>query len=396
MFFYQLFTRIYFLLIKIASYFKLNSKARKMIEGRKFGKQKLLSQIKRNEKYVWVHCASLGEFEQGRPLIEKIKKETSYKIVLSFFSSSGYEIRKNYEHADIICYLPFDTQKNASDFINTINPKFAIFVKYEIWYYMLKTLSQRKIPSYLISGIQYLSSLKSFSHIFLQNGLSEEILKKNGITETSVFGDTRADRVFMAAKEDFENEYLLRFSKERPTIVCGSTWAKDESLLSCIPQNNLPWNLIVAPHEIEEHHLCEIESKFGHGAVRLSKIKNTDPKLVKTIIVDSIGILSKLYRFGRIAYIGGGFGKGIHNTLEAAAYGIPIFFGPNYKKFNEAIDLINIEAAFCIQSSLELQSLIVKIFSDDKLAEKIAHNAYAYIQKSLGATDLIFERIFLK
>lgn len=380
-----------------------------MIAGRKNWREELKSKVNKGDKYIWFHCASLGEFEQGRPLIEKYKKENPdniYKVVLSFFSPSGYDIRKNYEYADIVCYLPFDTKKNAHDFVEIINPEFAVFVKYEFWYHMIKELETKSIPSFLISGIfrkdqvffkklgkSYLKCIKSFKYLFIQDKISAEILNNHGIKNTLVCGDTRTDRVVQIAKEEYRNTFLESFSEHKPTLVCGSTWPEDEKLLFDLINTTTDFNYIIAPHEIHEKHLSFIEQNITKSYCRLSNSDNINSKEVNVIIVDSIGLLSKIYRYGEIAFIGGGFGKGIHNTLEAVAYEIPVLFGPNYKNFKEAVDLVEIEAAFVVENTEKLHSITKKLINHSNIATKSQYSAKQYIQHSFGATQQIFDKM---
>jgi len=396
------------LAIRIASLF--NSKAAKMIHGRKDWRTKLKQQIEPNQKYIWFHCASLGEFEQGRPLIEKYKSDNDYKdykIVLSFFSPSGYDIRKDYEYADIVCYLPFDTKSNAKNLISIINPEFAFFVKYEFWYHTLKQLYNKDIPVFLISAIfrknqiffkragkAYHKCLYFFAHIFVQDENSKTILAKTGITKVSVCGDTRIDRVVQIASEEYHNEILEKFTLGGKNIVCGSTWPEDEEIISeLINESDDNFRVIIAPHEITEKHLKSLESLIIPRAVRFSSINGDLPKDTKVIIIDSIGLLSKLYRYGTIAYIGGGFGKGIHNILEAAVYNIPVIFGPNYEKFKEAVDLINLKAAFSIKSKPDLIHITNELLKDPSRVVEIRNLTKAHINQSAGSTQYIFNKM---
>ncbi len=406
--FYNLSTRLYFTSVRIATLF--NSKAKKMIEGRRAWKNELNCRIDKSAKYIWVHCASLGEFEQGRPLIEEIKQNNpnNYKIILTFFSPSGYEIRKNYELADNVCYLPFDTKKNAIDFVKIVNPVYAVFVKYEIWYHMLSELFRNNIPVFLVSGIfrknqiffkyygkSYRKALSFFKEIFLQDKESQEILKNVGITNTDVCGDTRTDRVISIANGKYENNILEKFSANKKCMVCGSTWPADEKLLCDLINNSTDdFRFIIAPHEITERHLKSIELMLNVKTDRLSKIDGFTTDL-KVIIVDSIGILSKIYRYAQIAYIGGGFGQGIHNILEASVYEIPVAFGPNYKKFREACDLVKINAAFSINTIDELKSIVNNVYSDSQYYKKIQEATKHYITASFGATQHIFNKMQL-
>ncbi len=401
-------TRLYFLAIRIASAFNL--KAKLLIKGQKKWKSNLKDLIIPNENYIWIHCASLGEFEQGRPLIEKLKSEPltqTYKIILTFFSPSGYEVRRNYDHADIVFYLPFDKRKNAQEFLNIVNPLFAIFVKYEFWYFYLSALKSKNISSYLISAIFrdkqiffksygkfFLKSIKSFTHIFVQDQNSLRLLDTKKITNCDVCGDTRTDRVLEIAKEDYKNDILKKFTKNKNTIVCGSTWPEDEKLISKFVNNsNDTYRFIIAPHEIDDKHITLIEKQLSCNYIRYSEITSEISGEVKLIIIDSIGLLSKLYRFGQIAYIGGGFGKGIHNILEAAVYKIPIIFGPNYKKFKEANDLIKIESAFCVKTTAALICIINRLVSDFDMVVEIRKAINGYINQSSGSTQYIFNKL---
>ena len=406
--FYIIGTRFYFFAIRIAALF--SSKPALLIDGQKRWKEKLQSKIDPNSKYIWIHCASLGEFEQGRPLIEKFKSDPStkeYKIILSFFSPSGYEVRKNYEQADIVCYLPFDKRKNAKEFISIVSPKFAVFVKYEFWHFYLKELTNQKIPSYIISAIFrknqiffkpyggfFLKTLKSFKHIFVQDKNSGSLLKSEGISNVEICGDTRADRVLQIANEDYQNSILEDFSKDKNTIICGSTWPEDERLITeFINSSNDDFRFIIAPHEIDEKHLKSIEIQCKHRCIRYSNISDSVDSSTKLVIIDSIGLLSKLYRYGILAYIGGGFGKGIHNILEAAVYNIPVVFGPNHKKFKEAVDLIDLGSAFTINSQIELSNMILKTINNDDFAVNIRFMTNKHINQSSGSTQLIFNKM---
>ena len=403
--FYKFFTQFYFFAIKIASLF--NNKAKLLIIGQKQWKKILQEKVKTNEKYVWIHCASLGEFEQGRPLIEKIKTETpTLKIALTFFSPSGYEIRKNYNLADIICYLPFDSPKNAKDFLKILNPVYAVFIKYEFWYFMLNQLKKNNIPFFLIAGIFrknqiffktygkfYLNVLKNFSFFFLQDENSKNILNDYGIKNCINCGDTRFDRVISISKEKYENDFFEKYSSQKNVIVCGSTWKEDEKIIIDYINNvDNEYKFIIAPHEIDEKHIKNIETNIKKRHIKMSEIRNQNPDEYKVIIIDNIGLLSKIYRYGKIAYIGGGFGKGIHNTIEAAVYNIPVIFGPNNKKFKEAQDLLKSGFAFSISNYKDFKNALNIIEDNDKL-ENITCGLQAYFNESLGATCQIFEKI---
>jgi 3-deoxy-D-manno-octulosonic-acid transferase len=408
-FLYRLSTQSYFTAVKLASAF--NPKARLMISGRKNWRTNLTQQIDKNSSYIWVHCASLGEFEQGRPLIEKLKKEygEKYKIILTFFSPSGFEIRKNYDKADVVCYMPFDTPSNARDFINIVNPVCAVFVKYEIWYYHLKELKLKNIPSYLISGIfrenqiffrwfgkSYKEALGFFTHFFLQDNNSENILKNAGLENTTVCGDTRTDRVISVAAETYENKYLETFSSGNKTLVCGSTWPADEKFLAEFAnKNNDCYRFIIVPHETNESHLKHIENIINIPNIRFSNIDQISSE-TRVVIVDSIGLLSKIYRYAHIAYIGGGFGKGIHNTLEAAVYNIPVIFGPRYEKFREARELIDLKCGFSVKNYSDLENIIFMLVKQEELYLNVKKGLSSYISSSFGATDKIFNNLHFR
>jgi 3-deoxy-D-manno-octulosonic-acid transferase len=395
--------RVYTLLIRIFSLF--NPKAKLFINGRKNSYTQIVQKINPNEKHIWFHFASLGEFEQGRPVLEKLK--TLYpnkKIVVTFFSPSGYEIRKNYALADVF-YLPIDTAANAKWFITSINPEMAIFTKYEFWHFYFKELKDRGIPLYVISGIFresqaffkwyggfYRNILKSVTYFFVQNEESENLLKSVGLNNVIINGDTRFDRVYENAQSPKQLSLIESFIGNSPTLVCGSTWPEDEKILSVLPEKYPNWKFIIAPHEIHESHIESIEKQFPVGSVRFSVLSSANQTLNaehQTLIIDNIGMLSSLYQYGKVAYIGGGFGTGIHNTLEAAAFGLPVIFGPKYDKFQEAKDLIAIDAAKSISSAEEL----INAFNGFAENKNAAGQARKYVTDKKGATDQIISMI---
>jgi 3-deoxy-D-manno-octulosonic-acid transferase len=403
--FYKIFTQLYFFFIKIASLF--SKKAFQMISGRHNWEFDLRKKIDKNATYIWVHCASLGEFEQGRPLIEKLKSEKpQYKILLSFFSPSGYEIRKNYEYADVVCYLPFDSKNNAKKFIEIINPKFAVFVKYEFWFFMINQLSEFNIPIFIISAVFrrnqiffksygqfYLTILKKFTLLFLQDVNSEKLLNGVGVRNTIVCGDTRVDRVEQIASQKYENKQFEDFVKDNDVIVCGSTWIEDEKIITEYINANNNSKFIIAPHEIDEKHIKHIESRINKKSVKYSEIDKKVEINSDIIIIDTIGLLSKLYRYGKIAYVGGGFGKGIHNILEASVYNIPVIFGPNHKKFKEALDLIKIGAAFSINNYKDFEKVVENMRTNNSDYENSKQASRSYFCNSSEATIQIFNKI---
>ncbi|NMN37918.1 MULTISPECIES: 3-deoxy-D-manno-octulosonic acid transferase [unclassified Pedobacter] len=400
--------RLYTLLIRIFSLF--NPKAKLFINGRKNVYTQIAQKINPSEKHIWFHFASLGEFEQGRPVLEKLKAlYPAKKIVVTFFSPSGYEIRKNYALADVF-YLPIDTPAHAKRFIASINPEMAIFTKYEFWHFYFKELKDRGIPLYVISGIFresqaffkwygsfYRNILKSVTYFFVQNEESKNLLKSIGLNNVTINGDTRFDRVYENAQSPKQLVLIESFIGNSPTLVCGSTWPEDEKILSALPEKYPNWKFIIAPHEIHESHIESIEKQFSVGSARFSVFstqladESSQISALKSqiLIIDNIGMLSSLYQYGNVAYIGGGFGTGIHNTLEAAAFGLPVIFGPKYDKFQEAKDLIDIGAAKSISSAEEL----IDAFEGFAKNEDAAKQAKRYVTDKKGATDQIISMI---
>ncbi|WP_025145540.1 3-deoxy-D-manno-octulosonic acid transferase [Pedobacter jeongneungensis] len=393
----------YTLLIRIFSLF--NPKAKLFINGRKNIYTLIAQKINPEEKHIWFHFASLGEFEQGRPVLEKLKALfPAKKIVVTFFSPSGYEIRKNYALADVF-YLPIDTAGNAKRFIASINPEMAIFTKYEFWHFYFKELKELEIPLYVISGIFrgsqaffkwyggfYRNILKSVTYFFVQNEESQNLLKSIGLNNVTINGDTRFDRVYENAQSPKQLPLIESFIGSSPTLVCGSTWPEDEKILSNLPEKYPNWKFIIAPHEIHESHIESIEKQFSTNSLRFSVLSASNQALNaehQTLIIDNIGMLSSLYQYGNVAYIGGGFGTGIHNTLEAAAFGLPVIFGPKYDKFQEAKDLITIGAAKSISSTAELINAFDS-FAENKNAAELARK---YVADKKGATDQIISMI---
>ena len=392
---------LFSVITKFAAIF--NHKAKLFIEGRKNVFKEISAKINLNDRPIWFHFASLGEFEQGRPVLEKLRSlDSDQKMVVTFFSPSGFEIRKNYSGADGIFYLPLDTLSNAKKFIELVNPKMAIFTKYEFWFYYFRELDKNKIPLYLISGIFRPNQsffkwygtlnrkmLKYVTHFFVQNKESSALLNGIGIIEVSVSGDTRFDRVYENAASPKKIAEIERFCGESPVVVAGSTWLADEKILVALIDKHPDWKFIIAPHEIDEGHVAEIEKLFP-TSIKFSFLKAEGLKTkAQVLIIDNIGMLSSLYQYAKMAYIGGGFGVGIHNTLEAAAFGLPVIFGPKYDKFQEAKDLIAIGAAKSINNETELLST----FEYFKANEKAPAYAKNYVEKERGATDLILNKI---
>lgn len=407
-FFYKAGICFYFLMARFSAL--LNEKARLFVKGRKNWRKTLSEEVDSNARYIWMHCASLGEFEQGRPLIEEIKKQfPEYKIALTFFSPSGYEIRKNYDLADIVMYLPLDTKRNAKDFLNLLKPEKAFFVKYEFWHFYISELKKRKIPLFVVSAIfrenqqffkntpwgkWYRKMLFSVEHIFVQNETSGRLLEAVGVTNYSVSGDTRFDRVASIAKGFKNFPVVEKFKGNAKLIVAGSTWKPDEELLAEFINQNSEAKIIFAPHEVSEANINRLTQLLKKPVVRFSQIENVEVESVQVIIVDSIGILSSLYKYGEIAYIGGGFGVGIHNILEAATFGLPVIFGPNYQKFKEAVDLKSEGGAFSITDFNQLQTIMNRLLNNVDALIKASEISKNYVAKNIGSTKLIIKKVF--
>ncbi|MBN2814063.1 MAG: 3-deoxy-D-manno-octulosonic acid transferase [Bacteroidales bacterium] len=405
-FIYNIFVHLAYLMALPAALF--STKTRRWISGR-FGWRNKIRQWNRSAGPVlWFHAASLGEFEQGLPLMEAFRQNLpDCKLVLTFYSPSGYEIRKHTPHADYIGYLPLDTPYNAARFIRTIRPTAAFFIKYEFWHFFLKELQKNQIPAFLVSGIfrpgqifykwygrWFANNLSRFHTLFVQDDQSAKLAQTVTDRNVMVTGDTRFDRVLTTAGKAKHIPIAEAFAKGSLCIVAGSTWPGDEELLvSYIHQSALTVKFIIAPHEIEADHISRIESALHVTHIRYSMAHTENVALAKVLIIDNIGMLSSLYRYGQLAYIGGGFGKGIHNILEAAVYGMPLVFGPEHGKFREALDLIKAGAAFAINdepSFLHTMELLVK---DLALRNTASETAVAYVQQHAGATGLIISQV---
>ncbi|WP_317040493.1 3-deoxy-D-manno-octulosonic acid transferase [Parapedobacter koreensis] len=384
-----------------------NDKAKKWIHGRKGLLAQVAREVDRHKGCIWFHFASLGEFEQGRPVLEMLKLQRPGKpIVITFYSPSGYEIRKNTPLATHVFYLPEDTPQNAAIFIQLINPEMAIFTKYEYWYFYFKTLASKGIPLYLISAIFrpnqvffkwyggfFRQTLGYVTYFFTQNEESRLLLNRLGFTHASVAGDTRFDRVVTLPETRKHIPEIEAFANGNPVLIAGSTWPADEQLLTHIQERFSSWKIIIAPHEIHEEHLCAIEKLFPQ-AIRFSdsQLATDHRSPARVLIIDNIGMLSSLYAYGTIAYIGGGFGVGIHNTLEAAAYGLPVIFGPNYRKFQEAKDLIANGAGFSIPDGAALVNAFSQL-CNTQLREQAGNTAKQYVQDHAGATARILSHL---
>lgn len=399
-FLYNIGILLYELIIRLVAPF--NSKAKQFVTGRKQIFRQIAGRIDPAAKHIWFHFASLGEFEQGRPVLEKIK--TSYpgkKIVVTFFSPSGYEIRKNYALADEVFYLPLDTRGNAERFIQALNPEIAIFTKYEFWHHYFKVLAERQVPLFLISGIfrpdqiffKFYGGfnrniLKHITWFFVQNQESVTLLQTLNLHNASIAGDTRFDRVAENAAHPTALPLIQAFAAQQKVFIAGSTWPADENILQGLAAEAADWKMIIAPHEIAAEHLKQIDLLFP-SAIRYSALNAQNAATTRILIIDNIGMLSSLYQYARIAYIGGGFGVGIHNTLEAAAFGLPVIFGPNYRKFQEAHDLLRIGAA----KSIEDEQSLITAFQLFKNNQKAAVLAKEYVAQQKGATASIYEKI---
>lgn len=414
---------IYFVLWGIAIASLFNEKVRKMWRGEREAFKILKQKVDPNAKYIWFHAASLGEFEQGRPLMERIRKEyPQYKILLTFYSPSGYEVRKNYEGADIICYMPVDTRLNAIRFLRLVRPVMAFFIKYEFWSNFLHILKHRNIPTYSVSSIfredqvffkwygrNYAGVLKCFTRFFVQNEESKRLLEGIGITAVDVVGDTRFDRVLQikeAAKqlpicEAFRTGVASSQSADVPhhdfkVFVAGSSWPPDENIFIPFFNEHKDWRLLIAPHVIAEEHLKLILSLIkGKKVVRYTQTTPEEAAEADILIIDCFGLLSSMYNYGDVAYIGGGFGVGIHNTLEAAVWNMPVIFGPNNKKFQEAQGLLKSGGGFEINTYEDFSGLMSSLMNDEVFLKQAGDKAGAFVAHLAGATDKVLASVKL-
>lgn len=414
---------IYFVLWGIAIASLFNEKVRKMWRGEREAFKILKQKVDPNAKYIWFHAASLGEFEQGRPLMERIRKDyPQYKILLTFYSPSGYEVRKNYEGADIICYMPVDTRLNAIRFLRLVRPVMAFFIKYEFWSNFLHILKHRNIPTYSVSSIfredqvffkwygrSYAGVLKCFTRFFVQNEESKRLLDGIGITAVDVVGDTRFDRVLQikeAAKqlpvcEAFRTGVASSQSADVPhhdfkVFVAGSSWPPDENIFIPFFNEHKDWRLLIAPHVIAEEHLKLILSLIkGKKVVRYTQTTPEEAAEADVLIIDCFGLLSSMYNYGDVAYIGGGFGVGIHNTLEAAVWNMPVIFGPNNKKFQEAQGLLKSDGGFEINTNEDFSGLMSSLMNDEAFLKQAGDKAGAFVAHLAGATDKVLASVKL-
>ncbi|MBR5638907.1 MAG: 3-deoxy-D-manno-octulosonic acid transferase [Muribaculaceae bacterium] len=386
-----------------------NPKAKKMVHGQDSTMDYLKQTLESQGGYIWIHTASLGEFEQGRPLIEKIKQEhPDAKILLSFFSPSGYEVRKDYDKVDAVCYLPMDTPKRVKAFLDVVKPKMAIFVKYEFWGNYLSELHRRNIHTYIISSIFRLSQiffkpwggmfrkmLGCFTRLYVQNEESRQLLHDIGVDNVIVCGDTRLDRVLQvkAQAQDFPAIAAMT-AGDNPTLVMGSSWEPDEDIIIPYFNSHKEMKLIIAPHEFDENRLMTLMARINRPVARYTQLEGKDPASLDCMIIDCFGILSSLYRYGNIAYVGGGFGTGIHNVPEAAVYGIPVIFGPKHEKFKEAIELNACGGGFAIENAQQCHAVLDKLLSDNVARHMVGDAAKHYIESHTGATEQIYNDLF--
>ena len=411
---YNLGIRVYYLLILIASLF--NKKAQLWLKGRKDIFKQIGEKVDPALETIWFHCSSLGEFEQGRPVIESIREALpGKKILLTFFSPSGYEMRKNWPGADYVFYLPIDTGSNAKRFLQIIKPRIVFFVKYEFWYHYLSQLKQSGTRTYLISGIfrnrqiffrsygrWFRQIPASFTHLFVQDEESARLLKSIGVTNFTTCGDTRFDRVYSIAQKASHLPVIESFCSGKMTFVAGSTWPPDEEMIvRFVNENRLPIRFIIVPHEIHENAIRQLIDSIKVKTARYSSLNVSQPMEsdindAEVLVIDIIGILSSLYKHGSIAYIGGGFGKGIHNILEAATFGLPVIFGPNFNKFREAVDLIRLKAAFTVEDFSGFKKIMDALISDQQLLTDAGKNARNYVKSNLGATDAITKFVIIQ
>lgn len=403
---YNLAIFLYTLSLRIAALW--NTKARLWVDGRKTVFDEIKNKVSPEDNKIWFHCASLGEFEQARPVMELFKQRNpSFKILLTFYSPSGYEVRKNYTGADYVFYLPADTVANARQFIELVNPSLAVFAKYDFWFNYLQTLQKCKIPVVVFSAVfrkdQYffqeyaewfLKILSRIDCIYVQDDESRKLLRKAKFNNVLVCGDTRFDRVMQIAEHSIDFPLIKKFKSEKSTIIAGSTWKEDERIIiELIKKRKDTMKYIIAPHETNEKRITELMEEIPVSSLRFSQANEQNISDVNVLIIDSIGILSQLYRYADVAYVGGGFGKGIHNILEPAAFSVPIIIGPNFKKFNEAVEMVNLSMAFTIDKFRQMNNKITDLFfvkgSDNAIKRRIAE----YMKSKKGATQQVVEGI---
>ena len=404
---YELIISLYTLGVGVASLF--NPKARKMWKGGREAFRVLRDKVDSSSRYVWFHAASLGEFEQGRPIMERLRAEhPEYKILLTFFSPSGYEVRKNYEGADIVCYLPLDTYFGARRFLSLVHPEVAFFIKYEFWWNYLHILKRRGVPVYSVSSIfregqvffrwygrTYSNVLKCFTRFFVQNDESRRLLATLGITDVDVTGDTRFDRVLQVKQQARQLPIVDAFRQGYKVFVAGSSWPPDEDIFINYFNEHRDWKLIIAPHVIGNDHIRQIVGKLRRKAVRYTEATEDSAREADCLIIDCFGLLSSIYGYGDVAYVGGGFGVGIHNVLEAAVWGMPVIFGPNNKRFQEAQDLLASGGGVEIDSYSQFEAVMNTYVADASAIEVDGKKAAGYVAAKAGATDVILKAVGL-
>lgn len=403
---YNLFIYLYGTAISLAAHF--NPKAKLWISGRKNWKNKMKQAISSDDKVIWVHCSSLGEFEQGRPVMEKIKKEfPQHKLAVSFFSPSGFEVRKDYQGADYIFYLPLDTPKNAKRLIKTLHPEVLILVKYEYWYNLLKRLQKKDIPVIVISAVikeknlffrpfatWFRKRIAGIEHFFVQDNDSKNLLESIGIEKVTVSGDTRFDRVKEIREANARLEFIEKFKGNSKLIVAGSTWPDDEEILVKFINENLPdnWKLIFAPHNIKEKEILSLSEKLSKKTTIYTKSDQNQIENSQILILDTIGMLTKIYAYSDVSYVGGGFTKtGVHNTLEPAVFGVPIIFGPNYENYFEAIDLLENQGAVRFIDQYDFDQKITNLIENEDERKRRGNAAWNYIRQKPNSTGLIMD-----
>lgn len=404
---YQVAIYLYLCGVAVASIF--SKKVKKMWKGERQTLDILKSKVNPNHQYIWFHAASLGEFEQGRPLIERIRADyPEYKILLTFFSPSGYEVRKNYEHADIVCYLPIDTIRNARRFLRTVRPCMAFFIKYEFWYNYLHILKHRNVPVYSVSSIfrehqiffrwygkSYAGVLRCFTHFFVQNEKSKHLLHTIGIDTVDVVGDTRFDRVLQIKEKAQQLPIVEAFKADKKVFVAGSSWAPDEDIFIPFMNECKDWKMIIAPHVISEEHLKRIEEKCKGKTVRYTATTPEEAAQAQCLLIDCFGLLSSVYHYGEVAYVGGGFGVGIHNVLEAVVWKMPVLFGPNHKRFQEAQELIKAKGGVEITDSSSFARMMQQFMTQQEYLRLSGEAAGSYVESKAGATHKILKQIDL-
>jgi 3-deoxy-D-manno-octulosonic-acid transferase len=407
LFFYTIIVQIAGFLLKIIAVF--SPKIKLFVDGRKNVFEILQDKINPNDKTIWFHAASLGEYEQGLPVIEEIKKKNpSHKIVITFFSPSGYEVRKNNSVADVTVYLPLDTKKNAKDFLDLVHPEMVFFIKYEFWPNYLNELQKLKTPTYLISGVFrknqmffkwyggfYRKALNSFTYFFVQNETSKKLLLKLGKTNVSFSGDTRFDRVATILEKDNTLDFISEFKNNTLSVVVGSSWPKDENLLvDYINQTSEKVKFIIAPHNIKEDQIQVLKNSISKKVILFSELPTKNLADFDVFIIDTIGILTKIYSYADIAYVGGGFGNpGVHNILEPATFGIPIVIGPNYDHFAEATALVNMGGCEAISNKTELSYVFSNLFKNEVIRSEKGNICSTFVKMNKGATSMIMNKI---